>query len=110
MAVKIFAQTFERCMGAHFSYFSTQMTNQVRKKHSQRTVTDLRFLTQLSEEVSRQSEENVHQTGTEFKRQRTLHRPLQESKILPRTRISHQKSSPSIGISSVTLVGKVHRL
>ena len=47
MAVKNFAQTFERCMGAHFSYFSTQMTNPVRKKHSQRTVTELRFLTQL---------------------------------------------------------------
>ena len=47
IAIKNFPQSFGTGIGAHFFYFSTQMTNQVRKKRPQRVVTELRFLTQL---------------------------------------------------------------
>ena len=46
-AVKNFPQTFGSGIGAHFFYFSTQNTNQVRKKPYEKAVTELRFLTQL---------------------------------------------------------------
>ena len=47
MAVKNFPQTFGRCIGAHFFYFSIQIIDQVRKKPFRKVVTELRFLTQL---------------------------------------------------------------
>ena len=47
MAVKNFPQTFGRCIGAHFFYFSIQIIDQLRKKPFRKVVTELRFLTQL---------------------------------------------------------------
>ena len=48
MAVESFPQTFGRCIGAHFFYFSIQIIDQVKKKPFRKVVTELRFLTQLS--------------------------------------------------------------